>query len=108
MMPTTPMAPKDIIETVKDAISVDSLKKNVSATPHGATLATFFHYFHGLQGPELIRRQVEGGQLMTPPVTQPAEGGVHEVAQIRGLSRGAASSHAPHPTRLLTPNLLVR
>lgn len=41
-----------LIETIKDSMSVDSLKKNVSATPHGASLATFFHYYFGLQGPE--------------------------------------------------------
>ncbi|MFB9073070.1 hypothetical protein ACFFX0_18415 [Citricoccus parietis] len=41
-------------------------------------------------------------------MAQPAEGGVHEVTEVGGLGRGATSSHALYPTRLLTPNLLVR
>ena len=45
-----------LIETVKDSMSVDSLKKNVSATPHGATLASFFHYYFSMQGPEAHER----------------------------------------------------
>ena len=42
-----------LIETVKDSMSVDSIKKNVAASPHGASLATFFHYYWGMQGPEV-------------------------------------------------------
>jgi len=49
------------VETVKDAISVDSLKKNVASHPDCAqgSLAHFFHYYFALQGPAAHAKALE-------------------------------------------------
>ncbi len=41
-----------LVETVKDAVSLDSLKKNINATAHGESLSHFFHTYFAMQGPE--------------------------------------------------------
>jgi len=41
-----------LVETVKDAVSLDSLKKNIAGTAEGVSLSHFFHTYFAMQGPE--------------------------------------------------------
>jgi phosphatidylinositol 4-kinase len=48
-------AQSGLIETIPDAVSIDALKKRV---PHFSSLASFFHTYFGLQGPERHERAI--------------------------------------------------